>query len=926
MTTLVKISILLLFICCPLLWPMKTSAQSPCKIKINLVNASFSQFVEELEKQCGFRFFYNNAQLDSFRTSIREDSIEAEALLNNVFKGTRFVFSVDREKNIFLSSNSRIITELPADFFLERRTAKNPGNPAIAPVINTPPKEKLSKSIENKIFEIGEKSERGNRKASLAGYIQDAKTGEPLAGVSVYVDSPFVGVFTDQFGYFSMLLPRGYHVLRISSVGMKETRRLIQLYSDGKINIQLQEYIPALKEVIVQAEKKSNVMGLKMGAERLNIKTIKQVPVVFGEADILRVVLTLPGVSSVGEASTGFNVRGGAVDQNLILYNDATVYNPSHLFGFFSAFNPDVVKSVELYKSSIPEKFGGRLSSVLDVTTRNGNARKLSGSGGIGLLTGKLTLEGPLQKDKASFIAGARSTYSDWLLNNIPKSVYSNSTAGFYDVNLLANYAIDQKNTIYLTSYLSNDRFRLNRDTVFRYGNRNINLKWKHNFGNKLYLLLTGGIDNYQYSVGSESNKANAYKLRFSISQYFLRADFTHAVGDQHNLNYGINIIQYQSQPGSLGPGGGESLVIPRKLQAERGLESAIYFGDEYKLSDKLSMNMGLRYSMFNFTGPRLVYTYVPGVPRDENSLVDSINYSGGKFIKTYHGPEFRFSTRYILTDNSSLKFSYNTLRQYIHALSNTASLAPTDTWKLSDTYIRPQLGQQFSLGYYHNFRSNSIETSAEIYYKALRNYVDFKSGAQLLMNSKIEADIINTRGRAYGIELMLKKASGKLNGWISYAYSRTFLQMDDPIAGEIINNGDYYPASFDKPHTVNFISNYRFSHRYAVSLNTVYSTGRPITLPLALFDYGGSQRVYYSQRNQYRIPDYFRVDLSVNIEGNHKIKKLLHSSWSFGVYNISFRQNPYSVYFVKEGNVIKGYQLSIFGTAIPFITYNFKF
>ncbi|HYE53883.1 MAG TPA: TonB-dependent receptor, partial [Chitinophagaceae bacterium] len=774
--------------------------------------------------------------------------------------------------------------------------------------------------------EIGNRSAQPKDKVTLAGYVKDIKTGEPIPGASIYVDSLAVGVLTDQFGYYSLTLPTGRHSMQVTSVGMKNARRQVMLYSDGQLNVELAEYIPSLKEVVVTAARTSNTRSLQMGANKLNIKTIKQVPVVFGEADVLKVVLTLPGVTTVGEASTGFNVRGGSADQNLIILNDLTIYNPSHLFGFFSAFNPDVVKSVELYKSAIPEKYGGRLSSVLDVTTKEGNSKKISGTGGIGPLTSKLAIEGPIVKDRSSFIASGRSSYSNWLLGLVPNSTYKNSKASFYDVDLHVSHTINARNSIYLNGYLSNDQFKLNNDTLYKYGNRNANIKWKHIFNNKLYGLLTAGFDHYQYNVSSESNKTNAYKLAFGIKQGNFRADFNYSPGVNHLFKFGVTSIYYKLSPGSFEPVGGQSLVVPDKLQSEQALESAIYAGDEYNITPDLSINAGIRYSIFNYLGPHDQYNYVADLPRSENTIIDTVSYAKGKFIQTYSNPEFRFTLRYSLSESASVKFGFNTLRQYIHMLSNTNAISPTDVWKLSDAYIKPQSGNQISAGFYKNFRSNTIETSIEVYYKQMKNYLDYKSGAALILNHHIETDVISSKGRAYGAELFIKKSSGKLNGWMSYSYSRIELQSDDPIAGEAVNGGRYYPANHDKPHNANFIGNYRFSHRYSISLGVNYSTGRPVTLPLAIFNFAGGQRVYYADRNMNRIPDYFRADLSFMIEGNHRTKKLTHNSWSFGVYNVTGRKNAYSVYFVQENGFIKGYQLSIFGTLIPFVTYNFRF
>jgi hypothetical protein len=891
---------------------------------------TIDQFVHEIETRSDYHFFYSLSKQDSFRINLTVTAEPLDSVLYKVFEHTDFHYAIDDQNNVFLTRKLSIETSLPADFFSQgNRNAGNAGlDSALEPANPGEGKTgKLKSTLENRLFEIGNRTngiKPGN--STIAGYIRDVKTGESISGAAVYIDNPPIGVTTDQYGYFSFTLPRGRHVIKISSVGMKNTSRQVMLYGDGRLNIDMEEFVPSLKVITVLSEKNSNVKRSQMGVEKLDIKTIKQVPVVFGEVDVLRAVLTLPGVTSVGEASTGFNVRGSSSDENLILFNDATIFNPTHFFGFFSAFNPDVVKDVELYKSSIPEKFGGRLASVLDITTNDGNKKKLSGVGGIGPLTARLTIDGPIGGDKTTFVAGARTTYSDWILRAIPNSGYENSSASFYDLNLNLTHEFDSKNSLFLTGYLSHDQFRLNSDTLYKYSNKNLNLRWNHHFSNKLFLVTTVGYDGYDYSISSNDNPVNAYNLSFAINQAYLKANMTYAAGSDHLIDFGISSNYYMLQSGSYQPQGGKSLVVPDKLQPEKALESAVYLGDRFTITPRLSLNAGIRYSLFNYLGPHDVYSYAPGLPREVSTITDTTSYGPGKLIKTYQGLDYRASLRYTLTDNSSVKGSYNTLTQFTHVLSNTTSISPTDVWKLSDPNIKPEYGDQFSIGYYHDFKSHTIETSLEVYYKRLHNYLDYKNGAILIMNPHIETDVLTTRGKAYGAEFMIKKLTGKLNGWLSYTYSRTLLQQDDPLAGQTINNGDFYPANFDRPNNLNLVGNYKLSHRLSFSLNFSYSTGRPITLPVAIYDLAGSQRVYYSDRNQYRIPDYFRTDLAMNIEGNHKIKKFKHSSWTLGVYNLTARKNPYSVYFVEENGVIKGYQLSIFGTAIPYITYNFRF
>jgi hypothetical protein len=895
----------------------------------NFDSLGIDEFVKELEAQTDYTYYYNQQDFDSVRFTLSVKEKELPEVLSLAFANRDLFFAIDGAGHVFLTRQKSVKTALPEGVITPLNSGNIPGRPSkVMEPINSESVNKTGQksTLENKLYEVGDRSlVNGRETAILDGYVKDSKTGEPIVGASIYIEKLKTGTVSDQYGYYSILLPKGQHTINIQCVGIKDTRRQLKLYSDGRIDIDLVGQVTTLKNVTISAQKTSNIKNAQMGVQKIDIKTIKQVPVVFGEADLLKVVLTLPGVKSVGEASTGLNVRGGAADQNLILFNDATIYNPGHFFGLFSAFNPEVVKEVELYKSSIPAKYGGRLSSVIDINSREGNKKKIAGSAGIGLLTSRFNLEGPLIKDKTSFILGVRTTYATWLLNVLPDQ-YKNSRASFNDVNLNITHEFDKKNTLYLTGYMSNDRFNLNSDTFYSYGNRNVSLKLKHIFNNKLNALFTTGFDRYQYNISSDHNPVNAYKLGFDINQTYLKAHFNYYASLKHKIEFGLNSIFYKLHPGMYLPEGEKSLVLPDTVAMEQGLETALYLSDRYSITPALTLDGGIRFSIFNYLGPQNIRVYGAGIPRTIDNLVASESYSKGNFIKTYAGPEYRLSARYAFSDSFSLKAGYNTQRQYIHSISNITSMAPTDIWKLSDPNIRPQFGEQLSLGLYKNLKANTIETSLEVYYKKIHDYLDYKSGAQLILNHHLETEVINTKGKAYGVEVMIKKLTGKLNGWISYTWSRTLLKMDDPIAGELINQGNFYPANYDKPHDITFIGNYRVSHRFSISLNATYSTGRPITLPIGSFYYGGALRTLYADRNAYRIPDYFRTDFSMNIEGNHKVNQLTHNSWTIGVYNLTGRKNPYSVYFVSEGGAIKGYKLSIFGSAIPYINFNIRF
>jgi hypothetical protein len=882
----------------------------------------FDELVQAIEAQSPYHFYYDRRWTDSLTVNVAGEKT-VDKVLEEVFTDTRLHFAIGPDNRIFITLERPILTELPPGFFGETTGAKAP---ALFDFSLYEKKEKALILAETKVHLIGRNSGNNVGDATVAGNVLDINTGEPLIGASVFVENPTIGITTDQFGYYALTLPKGRHELKIQSIGMKATSRQIMLYSGGRLDIEMDEDIKPLKEVIVEADRDAHVMGLQMGMEKLDIKTMKQIPLALGETDIMKVVLTLPGVQSVGEGTVGLNVRGGSANQNLLLFNDAVVYNPSHLFGFFSTFNPDVLRNVELYKSAIQAEYGGRLSSVLDVHTREGNTKKFAGSGGISPITGRISFEGPLIKDRTSFIIGARSTYSGWLLRTLDSKELKNSTASFYDVTANISHQVNDNNNVYLSAYTSKDRFRLNNDTAYSYSDQNASLKWKHLFSNKLYGVLTGGFSHYNYAIASDDNPVEAFGMDFAIRQLNAKADFSFFPNSKHTLNAGISTIRYDLSPGAMKPTGEESKISTDILPNEQGLESAAYLSENFEVSPKLSLYFGLRYSFYQYLGPRDVYQYAPGLPLQTGNTTDTTRYASNKPIASYHGAEPRISMRYMISKVSSVKISYNRMRQYIQMLSNTTAINPTDVWKLSDAHIKPQMGDQFSFGFYQYFKGNTIETSVETYYKDIESMTDYKNGATLLMNHHLETAVADARGKAYGVEVMVKKLTGKLNGWASYTYSRSFVQTKGEFEDEVVNNGAYYPSNYDKPHAVNFIGNYKFSRRINFSLNFIYSTGRPITLPVAKYSVDGTMRILFDERNQERIPDYFRTDISVNVEGNHKIKKLAHSSWTFAVYNLWGRSNPYSVYFVSNGGRISGYKMSIFARPIPTLTYNFRF
>ena len=915
----------LCLISCLFLLPVLIIAQQ--KVSVRFEQRYAPEFFDEIEKQTGCKIYYQpSVKVDSLLISVNVSNEDIMPVLERALKGTGLEVAL-YENIVFITDKVKIITSLPEDYFSNKNTVGDgetydfSDNSLFRGIRNQ------KATSENKIYEIGDPSAGKTGKVSLSGIVTDFKTGEPVVGATLSISEPMTGVVTDAFGYYTINLPVGHHDLNIRGIGLKDTKRQISLHSEGKLDIELEEDIYTLSEVVVSAEKIENVRGTTMGVERLKIKDIKNIPTVFGEVDIMRVVMSLPGVKAVGEASSGFNVRGGSTDQNLILFNDGTIYNPTHLFGFFSVFNPDLIKDMELYKSSIPVKYGGRISSVLDISTREGNKKKFTGSASLGLLTSRLTLEGPLFSEKTSYIIGGRTTYSDWILKNLPeKSGYRESSAGFYDLNASLNHKFDDRNNLYLNGYYSSDRFSFSPEERYSYRNANASIKWRHIFSPNFISTITGGYDHYDYDTKSTENPVNAYLLSFGIEQYYGKIDFNLYPNDKHTINFGLNGTYYNLNPGDFQPFGEVSLIVPDRMQREKAMESAVYLGDTWNISQKFSLDAGIRYSMFNALGPRTYNEYMDEYLPSLMTIKDTKSVDDGSIFKTYHGPEFRISSRYEFANSFSVKAGYNTMRQNIHKISNTTIMSPTDTWKLSDANIKPQTGSQIALGLYKNFSDNAIEVSLESYYKKMKDYLDYRNGAELIMNHNLETDLLSTIGRAYGVEFMIKKTQGKLNGWVSYTYSRTQLRQDDKRNDIPVNGGDWFPADFDKPHDVKFVGNYKFTQRYSFSMNCDYSTGRPITLPVSKYHHAGGEFVFFSDRNQYRIPDFFRMDLSFNIEPSHRLTLLTHSMISIGVYNLTARKNAYSVYYIAEEGRLKGYKLAIFGSAIPYVSYNIKF
>ena len=752
----------------------------------------------------------------------------------------------------------------------------------------------------NKVYEVGQAENARGDRAYVNGTVRDVLSGEPIAGVVVAAGSGGSYAMTDNDGSFRLALPLGDNTLDFSGFSLEDLHLNVHVNSDGGLDVVMKEKITSLREAVVSAESMVNHRDARMGIEKVRINTINKIPSAFGEADVMKVVLTLPGVKSVGEASSGFNVRGGSADQNLVLFNDGTIYNPSHFFGLFSAFNTDVINDIELYKSSIPAEFGGRISSVLDVRGREGNNKKIQGSLGLGLLTSRFHLEGPIVEDRTTFIVGGRTTYSNWIFNLLPEDTsYSGGNASFSDLNASVTHRVDDKNTLQAYGYWSTDGFSFDGDTTFRYSNLNLALKWRHTMSGRTGMTVAAGYDRYANTVDDNFNEVSAYSFSTGVTQGFAKIGFNSVLNDRHTLSYGASTVLYNLNTGHMAPLTKKSLVDDRRLTPDRGLESGLYISDNWKPGDKLSVDLGVRVSAFNAFSP----------------------------AKFYAAPELRASAKYSILDQLTVKAGFNSMNQYVHLISNTSSISPMDAWHLANADLKPQRGWQAASGLYWTVFDNTVDISVETYYKRVSHSLDYKSGAVLIMNDNLAADLVETYGKAYGVEFMVKKTLGKLSGWLAYTYSRTLLKEMEDRGVETINGGAWYNAPHDKPHDFKLVGNYKFTHRYSLSVNVDYSTGRPVTIPVAVYKYGGGYRLAYSARNGYRIPDYFRMDLALNIDPGHYLRKLTHMSFTIGVYNVTGRKNPYSVYYTTLGGTsIQGYMVSVFATPVPYINLNLKF
>ena len=770
------------------------------------------------------------------------------------------------------------------------------------------------------------------KRVTVSGYLTDKNSGEALIGATLYIPEVENGTVTNTYGFYSFSIPPGNYTLIFSSLGYRTTTKKLELTKSTTISLEFEENDISLEELVVTGEKKDqNITSIEMSTETLEAKEVEKMPAFLGEPDIINSLVLLPGVTNTGEGSNGFNVRGGNVDQNLILLDGAPVYNSSHLFGFFSIFNTEATQEIKLYKGGIPAEYGGRLSSVLEITQKEGNMKKFTGSAGISSIATKATVEGPIIKDKMSFIASGRISYVGYMAKfsegNEDNNIY------FYDLNGKINYVINEKNRIFLSGYYGNDVIAFGGDFNFRmnWGNGTATFRWNHLFNEKIFSNLSLIYSDYDYILGS-TDESTAFDWKSNIVNYNLKYDFTYYINSRNTFEFGVSALDYNFEPGKVSSKTEISAFNELEVPAEKGLELGIYASNEEKIGHRITVQYGIRYSHFINHGEAEVFEYENGSPRDPNKpnefdgvnkVIGTTRYENMETIKSYGGLEPRLSVNYLLNDRSSLKASYNRTKQYIHLVSNTTAPLPINVWKPAGRYVEPSTADQVALGYFRNVKNNTYEFSVEAYFKKFYDLLDYVDGATLLLNPYVEQDFLSGYGQAYGLEMKVGKRVGKTTGWVSYTLSRT----ERTVAG--INGDKAFPSNYDKPHDVSLIVYHNFTDKWEVSGVFNYATGKPITYPDGRFEFDGYVLSNYSNRNGARMPDFHRLDLAVNFWPKRNPEAKLKGKWNLSIFNVYGRRNAFSISFRQNTDYpqyTEAYRISILGSPVPAIGYSITF
>jgi hypothetical protein len=766
-------------------------------------------------------------------------------------------------------------------------------------------------------------SVQAQNKYTVSGRVKDQKTGEELIGVMVKVNGQSIGTVTNSYGFFSLTLLEGKYKISFSYIGYKTLLVEVDLKTDVVLRPEMSDDKNELKEVKIQARKgNDNIESTRMSVMSVDIQSLKKMPALLGEVDILRALQFMPGVQTGGEGSTGFYVRGGNVDQNLILLDEAIVYNPSHLFGFFSVFNADAIKDAELYKGAIPAQFGGRLSSVLDVKMKDGNSKHFSASGGIGTISSRLTLEGPLIKEKSSFIISARRTYADMFLKLSPDKEVQKSKLYFYDLNAKVNYTINDNNRVFISGYFGRDILGFDKTFTQGWGNATGTLRWNHVFNKRLFSNVTLISSSYNYKLEAETEESQGFLWKSDMSDQTVKGDFTYYLNPKNTIRFGSGITWHALFPGKVEPNNPKSVINEQKLPVSNSLEHYYYFANEQKISTRFTIDYGIRFSMFHNVGSATVFTYGANRYGNNPDTKDSVDYGSGVIYNTYSGWEPRFSMKYSINENSSVKASYNRTYQYLHLVSNTNSASPTDIYVNSSPNIKPQYADQVAAGYFRNFIENTLQVSAEVYYKKMHNQVDYVDNANLFLNKYLESQLLAGTGTSYGLELMVKRKAGKIDAWMSYTLSKADRKIDG------INNNKSYPTRYDHRNNLSWVCMYEYSKKWTFSANFIYVTGGAFTAPNARYEFDGYVVPYVSSRNNYRMPDYHRLDVAATLYPKKYEGKKFKANWTFSLFNAYGRKNAYSIVFRQREGYPSTYQAvkTYLFTFIPSVTWNYKF
>lgn len=864
-------------------------------------NVPLIDFLSSIEQQSAFRFFYIESWLETYQVSETLSGNSLKYILQSTLQGSDIgvVFLYDYAI-IFLNDPQQ---ELARDAIIESAISS---------------KTKIDK------ISLGYKGKyiHGNQ-LNLKGIVAEKGSQVPLPGVTVYVHGLNKSTQTDTNGKYQLMIPGGEYLISFRFLNYEERLLNLEIYSDGVVNLELDEVVTTLDEVVISDQ---SIVEKHVGQTSIKMTELNRAPAFLGEVDVIKSLQIKTGVTTVSEASSGFNVRGGGVDQNLVLYDGVPVFNTSHALGFFTAFNSDAIRESTFYKGGIPAEYGGRVSSVLSIASKDGSFQKWGGDFGVGMVSSHLVVEGPVKKDSSSLFISGRSTYSDWLLDVLQKKNdgMEEGSVFFYDGTIKYAEKLKNGDRLTLSLYNSSDRFQLVSDTINRWQTFTMAARYDGTFGRNYHYRIGLYVGRYSYQV-SEKEEETAFDLNYSIFYPSLKLDFNR--GDKHEQSFGFHSTFYNFKPGDLKPTSAQSNVKSITMPEERSVESAIYFSDAFQWGNRLHVELGLRLSMFNRIGPGLVYEYQSHSPLEPKNVIDSVDFDSGEVMKTFIGPEPRISIRYPLGQLASVKLGFNRVYQYVHLISNTATTTPVDIWQSSNTYFKPQIADQISLGYFRNSKNSVWQSFIEVYYKDTKNILDFKEGANLILNPKLETALLQGNGKSFGVEFSVSKTKGRFETDLNYTFSRSQRKINGSFESEKINNGNWYSSNYDQPHIVNVNWRYSLTRKIFFSGIFTYHTGRPISMPISAYEVNGVPIIDFSNRNNYRLPDYHRLDLALVVEGSNRKNRKVNGRWTISIYNVYGRRNPYSAFFAYNvSGAIKPNQISLIGVPVPSITYGFKF